>query len=298
MDQAKQKIAWGVASGEPIPEFDKWPDPLASSPNISPDGRWQAFKSKRLVKLIDTDFKHSAREKAHRKSKAEFNPIWHQAIAGYVEEFSKDWFQALFHRAAVLNHDPTSNQAHWRMRMVLSKLESEQPELLDRLPPYLNKAISIPEPPINETYAHQLNNTIIEIVKDPNEDPITEVTMGDLQRICEQYPRGRFFHTLGIAQYRAGDYESAIDTLTTSLLTMPIDFNLKGPHPADLAFYAMCLHKLGQHEAAIEFQRELEAGSPTERSVISTPWRPFLERSQSGAGGRCGRVKSYCRRSR
>ncbi len=52
-----------------------------------------------------------------------------------------------------------------------------------------------------------------------------------------------FLNTLGVAQYRAGEHEQALQTLTRS-------DQLQGGHPADVAFLAMVYHRLGHEEEA------------------------------------------------
>ena len=59
---------------------------------------------------------------------------------------------------------------------------------------------------------------------------------------------GFILNTLGVAQYRVGQFESAAQTLTRSS-----ELNTKSsgqPDPSDLAFLAMAQQKLGQRDAA------------------------------------------------
>ena len=64
------------------------------------------------------------------------------------------------------------------------------------------------------------------------------------QKAVELEPEnGHFHNTLGIAQYRAGQYEKALATLTKGN-------KIKGEFPDDLAFLAMTHHQLGQIEEA------------------------------------------------
>ena len=55
---------------------------------------------------------------------------------------------------------------------------------------------------------------------------------------------GNFLNTLGLAQYRAGRYPQALDTLTRSTALNG------GRQPADMAFLAMTRHRLGQSQPA------------------------------------------------
>jgi tetratricopeptide (TPR) repeat protein len=66
------------------------------------------------------------------------------------------------------------------------------------------------------------------------------------ERLVPQY--GLILNTLGVAQYRVGQYQAAVETLARSekLQTTPKN----GPHPADLAFLAMTQYQLGHKEPA------------------------------------------------
>jgi WD40 repeat protein len=59
---------------------------------------------------------------------------------------------------------------------------------------------------------------------------------------------GNYLTTLGLAQYRMGQYEAAVETLARAekLRGMPANES----HPADLAFLAMAQHQLGRKEQA------------------------------------------------
>jgi eukaryotic-like serine/threonine-protein kinase len=66
---------------------------------------------------------------------------------------------------------------------------------------------------------------------------------------CRLAPdNGHYLNTLGVAQYRAGNYEKALETLTRSeKLNATAE---RGPLPEDLAFLAMTQQQLGQKEQA------------------------------------------------
>jgi hypothetical protein len=59
---------------------------------------------------------------------------------------------------------------------------------------------------------------------------------------------GQFVNTLGIAQYRLGEYKKALETLTRSDQINVARDNVA--HPADLAFLAMTQHQLGRPDQA------------------------------------------------
>ena len=66
---------------------------------------------------------------------------------------------------------------------------------------------------------------------------------------CRLRPgNGACLKTLGVAQYRAGRYPEALDTLTQAEPRNAKQF--QGSVPADLAFQAMAQHQLGQRDQA------------------------------------------------
>jgi hypothetical protein len=83
--------------------------------------------------------------------------------------------------------------------------------------------------------------------------------LAKMQEVCNDHPRGMFFNTLDVAEYRAGNYEAAIEACTKSLDTTPKALNLPGPHPGDLAFLAMGHFQLGHNKQAATFREQLTA---------------------------------------
>lgn len=79
--------------------------------------------------------------------------------------------------------------------------------------------------------------------------------LGCSEEACRREPQnGNYLNTLGIAYYRLGNYEKALETLLISEPINKTQFN--GSIPADLAFLAMTRQRLGQAgEAQEELQR-------------------------------------------
>jgi WD40 repeat protein len=73
---------------------------------------------------------------------------------------------------------------------------------------------------------------------------------------------GPLLNTLGVAQYRCGQYEAAVATLTKSDQLNAVAF--KGSIPGDLAFLAMAQHQLGQKEKARESLERLRKSMQSE----------------------------------
>lgn len=82
-----------------------------------------------------------------------------------------------------------------------------------------------------------------------------QLAVRQAEKACELSPSdGNCVNTLGIAQFRAGRYQSALETLARS---EPLNRNGDDSHPADVAFLAMTHHRLGNSTRARECLRRL-----------------------------------------
>jgi WD40 repeat protein/tRNA A-37 threonylcarbamoyl transferase component Bud32 len=127
----------------------------------------------------------------------------------------------------------------------------------------------------------QLNNASWQVVRQPG-IPEADYHHALLQaeEACRLAPgNGLLLNTLGVAQYRAGQYQAALKTLTASdKVQSPL---LKGSHPADLAFLAMANYQVGQKERAQGFLTQLR------ETMKRNPWtkdeeaRAFLQEAES-----------------
>jgi tetratricopeptide (TPR) repeat protein len=91
-------------------------------------------------------------------------------------------------------------------------------------------------------------------------------------------------NTLGIAQYRAGQYRQALETLARSEKGNAAQFN--GPHPADLAFQAMAHHRLGQHDEARAELARLREVMKQERWASNAEAEAFFREAEALLEGR------------
>jgi uncharacterized protein with WD repeat len=95
-----------------------------------------------------------------------------------------------------------------------------------------------------------LNNLAWELVKLPGgEMSGYRKTLRYSEEACQLEPEnGDFLNTLGVAYYRVGKYDKALDVLSRSdKINAPRD---KGSRPTDLAFLAMAHHQLGHAKEA------------------------------------------------
>jgi tetratricopeptide (TPR) repeat protein len=122
--------------------------------------------------------------------------------------------------------------------------------------------------------ALELNNTSWEVVRKPGLAAAAyRQGLLQAQNACRLTPdNGSYLNTLGVAQYRVGDYQSALATLTRSEKLNAVFY--KGPFPGDLAFLAMAHHRLGQKEQAQSMLKRL-------REAIGQPKWKKDEESQA-----------------
>ena len=115
---------------------------------------------------------------------------------------------------------------------------------------------------VAQTYSenpHQLNELALQLVKLPGGEMTGyRKALRYSEEACQLVPEdGTLLNTLGVAYYRAGNYEKALDVLSRSDKINSL--RDKGSHPSDLAFLAMAHQQLGhakEAEAALQLLRE------------------------------------------
>jgi WD40 repeat protein/serine/threonine protein kinase len=96
------------------------------------------------------------------------------------------------------------------------------------------------------------------------------LALRQVEAACQQSPEsGVFLNTLGVVQYRVGQYREAVATLTRADELNSVAY--RGSIPADLAFLAMAQHRLGHTEKARAAMRRLRD------SMKKTRWANDLE---------------------
>ena len=91
---------------------------------------------------------------------------------------------------------------------------------------------------------------------------------------------GSMLNTLGVAQYRTGQYEQALKTLSQSEQLNAKDRRFGGPHPSDLAFQAMAHHQLGHKEEAAKLLVRLRKIMKQGRWAEDAEARGFLREAE------------------
>jgi tetratricopeptide (TPR) repeat protein len=91
--------------------------------------------------------------------------------------------------------------------------------------------------------------------------------------------KGVLLTTLGVAYYRIGDDEKAVETLERSSRARPSQAGAS--EPADLAFLAMAQHRLGHLQAARESLNRLREGLKGPRRAQDALAQSFLQEAES-----------------
>jgi Tetratricopeptide repeat len=121
--------------------------------------------------------------------------------------------------------------------------------------PVPQRNVGMPAADLN-VVAQQLNNKIwqqvVSSVSLPSADEVKR-----LAQLSATLNRGIYFNTLGVAHYRMGNYQAAIEACLKSLELTPKEKHLPGPYAGDLAFLAMSHFQLGDRQEADKYRHQL-----------------------------------------
>ena len=100
------------------------------------------------------------------------------------------------------------------------------------------------------------------------------------EEACQLEPEnGDFLNTLGVAYYRVGNYEKALDVLVRSDKINALKDN--GSRPTDLAFLAMAHEQLGHAQEAEAKLRLLRERMKDPRSAQDAQAQGFLNEAEA-----------------
>lgn len=102
-----------------------WKPPEAPV-RTSPDGRWFVISEANNIVLVDLEYKNTPAESGYRKSKARFDPLWHQhqSKAAVTVE---NWYAAVFHDAWLVKNNPQSMANCFALRSSYRRLIAQDP---------------------------------------------------------------------------------------------------------------------------------------------------------------------------
>ncbi|MBX3418002.1 MAG: protein kinase [Pirellulaceae bacterium] len=251
--------------------------------------RWLMVARKDDHLLVDLQYRNDPVESGRRQRLAQIDPAWHQEQAKATAD-AAEWFAAVFHHAWLAKAEPGVAE-RWveldaaRLEWLHSLGEIHKPELplvvnqmLDTgwkerfAVDEIEKAVLKRSRHVEQTFRARANlgvslyNRIRSQVINPNSTLV--IDPGDIKRLremVEERRNGIFFNTLGIAEYRLGNYHNAIVDCFWSLRLTPGQLQIPGPHPTDLAILAMSHLKLGDQIEAERFRQQLVEAMRHER---------------------------------
>ncbi len=130
-ESENEKLVWNVATRENIPDAAMWEPPEVTT-HTSPSGRWFVTNESNNVVLADLEYKNTPDEKAWRKTKASFDPFWHQEQAKAATT-AENWYAAVFHDAWLLKHDPASLENYIGLQSAYRRLTARNPDEVEAL---------------------------------------------------------------------------------------------------------------------------------------------------------------------
>jgi hypothetical protein len=188
-----------------------------------------------------------------------------EEVRGRALKLADGSWETCVRQKAELLVDPLIRKGRLRQEVVAALLGQRGllPEIRDRA---LDLARSWPES------AEALRSRSWAVARKPGGDLAEyQRAMRDAEKACEYEPDGGdFLNTLGVTQYRAEQYEKALLTLTRS---NQLNGNRR---PADLAFLAMTLHRLGRSETSCATLNRLRAVLRDPQVITSAEAQAFL----------------------
>jgi WD40 repeat protein/serine/threonine protein kinase len=229
---------------------------------FSPDGRRMASARRDgTIKLWDAETGEEVfalRGHLGQVLGVAFSPDGNRIASASIDMTVKIWDASL----------PTPEMINLRRALALVEPLFAKPLMREEVLESLRSNTSLSEPVrtqalvVAERYpvdAMRLNQASWSVARVPNACLVAyRLALRQAEAACQQSPEyGVFLSTLGVAQYRAGQYKDAVATLTHADELNSVAF--QGSIPVDLAFLATAHHRLGQTEklrAALSRLRE------------------------------------------
>jgi hypothetical protein len=138
---------------------------------------------------------------------------------------------------------------------------------------------------LNPSSSSQLNDVAWMLVRaSGGESEAYTLALRQAEVAAEAAPgNGLILNTLGVAQYRVGQYHTAVATLTQSEKLNTVA--LKVAQPADLAFLAMSQHQLGKKDEAKAMLARLRELMKQQRWAEDAEARSFLREAETLING-------------
>jgi hypothetical protein len=207
------------------------------------------------------------------------DPMVTEEVRGRALNLADGSWETRERQKAELLVDPLIREGRLRKEVVAAVIGQRGllPEIRDRA---IDLARSWPES------ARALNSRSWTVARKPGGDPAEyQRAVRHSEKACEYEPdNSDFLNTLGVAQYRAEQYERALSTLTRSN-------QLNGNwQPADLAFLAMALHRLGRTETSRATLKHLREVLRDSQAPPRAEDQAFLREAEAVLAGPIGEL--------
>ena len=244
---------WDVRSGKELNE--EWPENPWETEVSRGETPWDVVALGGTVYRLNST--PDPREATRRRAKSRLDAVWHREMAKQCEE-QEAWFGCAVHTAiAATTTKFSSNAEYHRLHEAIARLS---PTAALQLPDFVAEASRTPKPPVAAlgTFdVESINKRTWDKVKRPTART-TEQELDHMKAVVRDFPRGIYFNTLGVAQYRAANYEAAVKACLKSVELLPQqDDRYDSPHAGDYAFLAMSHFQLGNKEAADVYRKKL-----------------------------------------
>jgi WD40 repeat protein len=281
----KMKL-WDSKSGEEVFSIPC----SGTSCHLSKDGQLVVFsQSHQGLRFLD------ARPVSRRllAKKANVDAKLHLQLATDAHR-EQDWFAETFHRAWVMKTDPYQARSYDLLHEAYKNLQKQQAEqkrsLEVYLAPVLKEMLPLPRGAILDiVLAKQVNGSTWASVKSPSNEGKFALTNSELiqfRDLVQQYPRGMYFNTLAVAEFRLKNLKEAIQAALQSVELTPKEMDLPCPHPSDLAVLAMSHLELDNVEEAKEYRKHLDAAIKLDAFKDDEECQSFAEEVETLFSGR------------
>ncbi len=275
---------WNAETGQEMLTFNGHSDRVKSA-SFSPDGkRIVSGSDDKMIKLWDAETAQETLTLKEHKSSVRsvcFSPDGERIISGSADGTLKLWdARPWFTEQRVARQAGTVVRAAWQQEFTkdtASELIRSDQTITE---PVREKALQLVEVMSGPT-ATVLNEASWSAVRKSDSTRTEyEKALRQIQAVVESKPdEGFYLNTLGVAQYRVGDYHSALTTLTRS--EQMNNTASAGSLAFDLVFLAMTNQQLGNTDRASEQLQQVRQLSQEPRWSSNTELRGFLQEAEA-----------------
>ncbi len=202
---------------------------------------------------------------------------WHRRHAEMFEA-QKKWRAALFHRAWLMHLHQDDAFCFDELHQCHVQFKADAPNESNVFPRVIQSALAMPRgtelPRLSEEVAMEINSDVWGRVGHAWRSDMSLISKRDLARmqdVCRRFPDASYLNTLGVLQYRIGEYDAAIASLQQA------DAMRRGEGAGqssveDLAFLALTCSATGDLDRAEKFEAEFQRLISNLKRVVKHQW--------------------------